>query len=48
MCGRENNYGLKMVWYNNPESNPTGDINHDGVVNLSDLAEIARQWQKQN
>ena len=21
MCGRENNYGLKMVWYNNPESN---------------------------
>jgi acyl-coenzyme A thioesterase PaaI-like protein len=21
MCGRENNVGLKMVWYNNPESN---------------------------
>jgi acyl-coenzyme A thioesterase PaaI-like protein len=20
MCGRENDYGLKMVWYNNPES----------------------------
>jgi acyl-coenzyme A thioesterase PaaI-like protein len=20
MCGRENNYGLKMVWYNNSES----------------------------
>jgi hypothetical protein len=21
MCGRENDFGLKMVWYNNPESN---------------------------
>ncbi|MHC4069633.1 MAG: PaaI family thioesterase [Planctomycetota bacterium] len=21
MCGRENEFGLKMVWYNNPESN---------------------------
>jgi acyl-coenzyme A thioesterase PaaI-like protein len=21
MCGRENDIGLKMVWYNNPESN---------------------------
>ena len=21
MCGRENSHGLKMVWYNNPESN---------------------------
>lgn len=21
VCGRENNFGLKMVWYNNPESN---------------------------
>jgi acyl-coenzyme A thioesterase PaaI-like protein len=21
MCGRENSYGLKMVWYNNPEAN---------------------------
>ena len=21
LCGRENNYGLKMVWYNNLESN---------------------------
>ena len=21
MCGRENSYGLKMVWYNNLESN---------------------------
>jgi acyl-coenzyme A thioesterase PaaI-like protein len=21
MCGRENEFGLKMVWYNNPDSN---------------------------
>ena len=21
VCGRDNNYGLKMVWYNNPQSN---------------------------
>lgn len=34
--------------YSNPSVNPTVDLNYDGVVNLTDLAEIAKHWQMQN
>lgn len=37
-----------QLLYNNPESKPTGDVNHDGKVNLADLARIAEDWQTQN
>lgn len=34
--------------YSNPASIPVGDVNQDGIINIADLAEIAKQWQIQN
>ena len=34
--------------YTSPSQNPMGDVNHDGVIDLTDFAGIARHWLVQN